>query len=98
MNSTSQKQGHLFHIVDKSSGLCFLMDTGAEVIISVIPPSQTDCKSSQQNLNLQAVNITSITTYGSRSLTLNLGLHGTFFIITDVQHPILQISYAPTVY
>ena len=70
------------------------MDTGAEV--SVIPPSQTDCKSSQQNLNLQAVNITSITTYGSRSLTLNLGLHLKFcwiFIITDIQHPILGADF-----
>ena len=28
MNSNSQKQGHLFHIVYKSSGLCFLVDTG----------------------------------------------------------------------
>ena len=36
MNLTSQKQGHLFHVVDKSSGLCFLVDTRAEV--SVIPP------------------------------------------------------------
>ena len=67
------------------------MDTGAEV--SVIPPSQTDCKCPQQNFNLQAVNNFSITTYSSsRSLTLNLGLHRTFrwiFIITDIQHPIL---------
>ena len=59
MNSTSQKQGGLFHVVDKSSGLCFLLDTRAEV--SVIPPSQTDCKCPQQNFNLQAVNNTSIT-------------------------------------
>ena len=75
MNLTSQKQGHLFHIVDKSFGLCFLVDTEAEV--SVIPPLQTDRKCPQQNFNLQAVNSISITTYGSsRSLTLNLGLHG----------------------
>ena len=46
MNSSSQKQGHLFHVVDKSSGLCFLVDTGAKV--SVIPSSQADCKCPQQ--------------------------------------------------
>ena len=95
MNSSSQKQGHLFHVVvDKSSGLCFLVDTGAEV--SVIPPSQTDCKCPQQNFTLQAVNNTSITTYGSRSLTLNLGLCRTFhwiFIIADVQHSILGADF-----
>ena len=94
MNSSGQKQGHLFHFVDKSSGLHFLVDTGAEV--SVIPPSQTDRKCPQQNFTLQAVNNTSITTYGSRSLTLNLGLRRTFhwiFIITDVQHPILGADF-----
>ena len=95
MNSFGQKQGHLFHVVDMSSGLCFLVDTGAEV--SVIPPSQTDRKCPQQNFTLQAVNNTSITTYGSRSLsTLNLGLRRTFrwiFIIADVQHPILGADF-----
>ena len=94
MNLTSQKQGHLFQVVNKSSGLRFLVDTGAKV--SVILPSKTDCKCPQQNFNLQAVNNTSITSYGSRSLTLNLGLHRTFcwiFIITDVQHPILGADF-----
>ena len=94
MNSSGQKQGHLFHVVDKSSGLRFLVDTGAEV--SVIPPSQTDRKCPQQNFTLQAVNNTSITTYDSRSLTLNLGLRRTFrwiFIIADVQHPILGADF-----
>ena len=94
MNSSGQKQGHLFHVVDKSSGLRFLVDTGAKV--SVIPPSPTDRKCPKQNFTLQAVNNTSITTYGSRSLTLNLGLRRTFrwiFIIADVQHPILGADF-----
>ena len=50
MNSSGQKQNHLFHVVDKSFGLHFLVDTGAEV--SVIPPSQTDRKCPQQNFTL----------------------------------------------
>ena len=94
INSSDQKQGHLFHVVDKSSGLRFLVDTRAKV--SVIPPSQTDRKCPQQNFTLQAVNNTSITTYGSQSLTLNLGLRRTFrwiFIIADVQHPILGADF-----
>ena len=90
MNSTSQKQVHLFYIVEESSGLRFLVDTGAEV--SIIPPSRIDHKCSQQNFKLQAVNNNFITTYCSRSLTLNLGLRRTFHwisIIADVQYPIL---------
>ena len=94
MNSTSQKQGGLFHVVDTSSGLHFLVDTRAEV--SIIPPSQTDCKCPQQNFNLQAINNTSITTYGSQSLTLNLGLRKIFrwiFITADIQHSILDTDF-----
>ena len=70
------------------------MDTGAAV--SVIPPSQTDFKCPQLNFTLQAVNNTSITTYGSQSLTLNLGLSRTIcwiFIIADIQHPILGADF-----
>ena len=94
INSSGQKQGHLFHVVDKFSGLRFLVVTRAEV--SVIPPSQADRKCPQQNFTIQAVNNTSITTYGSRSLTLNLGLSRTFrwiFIISDVQHPIMGADF-----
>ena len=41
-------------------------------------------------------NNTSISTYSSRLLTLNLGLHRKFrwiFIIADVQHPILDADF-----
>ena len=64
--------------------------------VSVIPATQTDHKCPQQNFNLQAVNNTSITTYGSQSLTLNLGLYRTFrwiLIIADLQHPILDADF-----
>ena len=70
------------------------MDTGAQV--SVIPATQTDHKCPQQNFNLQAVNNTFITTYGSQSLTLNVGLYKTFswiFIIADLQNPILDLDF-----
>ena len=59
MNANSQKPSHLFHVVDKSSSLHFLVDTGA--MVSVVPPSQTERKCPQQNFNLQAVNNTAIT-------------------------------------
>ena len=94
MNTANQKPSHLFHVVDKSSGVRFLVDTGAEV--SVIPPSRTERKCPQQDFTLQAVNNTTITTYGRRSLTLDLGLRRTFrwiFIIADVQNPILGADF-----
>ena len=64
--------------------------------MSVIPPSRTECKHSQQAFTLQAVNNTTITTYGCKSLTLDLGLCRTFrwiFIIADVQNPILSADF-----
>ena len=65
-------QSHLFYITDRSNGLRFLIDTGAEV--SVIPPSATDRNHRQGSLTLQAVNNSPIATYGDRLLTVNIGL------------------------
>ena len=59
------------------------------------PPSRTDRKH-QHSLRLEAVNNTSIPTFGTRSLTLNLGLRRTFcwaFIIADVRRPILGADF-----
>ena len=94
MNATDRQANHLFHIIDKTFGVRFLVDTGAEV--SVIPPSRTERKHSQQAFTLQAVNNTAITIYGYKSLTLDLGLRRTFrwiFIIADVQNPILGADF-----
>ena len=46
----------LSYIVDHSSGLHFLTDTGTE--ISVVPPTCAEKKHQQTNLLLQAVNNT----------------------------------------
>ena len=93
-NATGALPSRLFFIKDRTSGLRFLVDTGAE--ISVIPPSNTERKHRQDKLSLQAANNTTIATYGSRSLTLNLGLRRTFrwvFVIADVQNPILGADF-----
>ena len=84
----------LFYVTDRSTGLRLLVDTGADV--SVIPPSHADRKRPQPNLHLQAANNTSIQTFGSQSLTLDLGLRRSFrwvFIIADVKHPILGVDF-----
>ena len=72
MSAPGMHRSHLLLVTDHSNGLRFLFDTGAEA--SVIPPSRTDHKYQQDSMGLQAVNGTPITTFGTRSLTLNLGL------------------------
>ena len=83
----------LFYVTDHSSGIRFLVDTGAQV--SVIPPLTFD-KNSPSTLTLQAVDNTTIHTYGTRSLTLNLGLRRNFrwvFVIADVCNTILGADF-----
>lgn len=70
------------------------MDTGAQV--SVIPPSPTDRRNPHTNLTLEAVNSTPIQTFGTCSLTLNLGLCRTLrwvFVIADTATPILGADF-----
>ena len=79
------------------------MDTGAEA--SVVPPLQADQRRrSDDNLTFQAVNNTPISTYGTQSLTLDVGLRRTFrwvFVIANVKHSWqswVQTSCATTAY
>ncbi len=88
-----QHTSRLFYIKDRLSGFKFLVDTGAAV--SVIPPSSSE-RSHESGISLEAVNHTSIPTYGSRSLTLDLGLRRTFrwaFVLADVSRPILGADF-----
>ncbi len=85
---------HLFYVTDVSSGIQFLVDTGSEV--SVIPPSRVDRQHLSDGLTLHAVNNTPIRTYGTRSLTLNLGLRRSLpwvFLIAEVSKPILGADF-----
>ena len=93
-NVPGHSHSRLFYITDHSSGLRFLVDTGAQV--SVIPPTPAQRKHTHDNFQLQAVNSSPITTYGNQSLTLDLGLRRTFhwvFVIADVQSPILGADF-----
>ena len=89
-----QQPSRLFYVKDRPNELQFLVDTGAEV--SIEPPTPTDCLHQQTRLSLQAVNNTTIATYGTRSPTLNLGLRQTFrwiFVIASVRKPILGADF-----
>ncbi|BHF57334.1 hypothetical protein SprV_0100027500 [Sparganum proliferum] len=72
----------------------FMVDTGAQ--ISVVPPTPVDRRCPSPGLHLQAANCSSISTFGSRSLTLNIGLRRSFswiFVIADVPHAILGSDF-----
>ncbi|XP_064469558.1 uncharacterized protein LOC135384277 [Ornithodoros turicata] len=85
---------HLFFITDRVAGHRFLVDTGAEV--SLVPPTRADRVHGKSSATLQAVNASSISTFGLRSLAIDIGLRRLFrwvFIIADVPHPILGADF-----
>lgn len=82
----------LFFVLDCVTGMCFLVDSGAEA--SVIPVSNTSGKRKETPVFLQAVNHSPIQTYSEQSLTLNLGLHRIFqwvFTITKLTISIILV-------
>ena len=86
-------QSRLFCVTDATTKQQFLIDTGAEV--SVLPPRPTD-RIHRQGYDLQAVNSSKIATYGTRSLTFNLGLRRSFpwiFTLADVNHAIIGADF-----
>jgi cleavage and polyadenylation specificity factor subunit 1 len=86
-------QSRLFYVTDATTKQQFLIDTGAEV--SVLPARPTD-RTHRQGYDLQAANSSKIATYGTRSLTLNLGLRRSFpwlFTLADVNHAIIGADF-----
>ena len=87
----------MFFVCDKVSGRRFMVDNGAE--LSVIPPSLADRRNLDPGFALQAVNKTSIATYGRRLLSLDFGFRRNFsfvFVITDVSAPLLGADFLDT--
>nr|VZI08365.1 unnamed protein product [Spirometra erinaceieuropaei] len=91
---TSSGSGRTFYVCDTATRRRFLVDTGAQ--ISFVPPTAADRRFPSPGLHLQAVNCSSIPTFGSLSLTLNTGLRRSFtwiFVIADVPHAILGSDF-----
>ena len=68
----------------------FLVDT------VLILPTNFERQQPQIGVNLQVANNTAITTYGTRSLMLNVGFGWVFrwvFVIADVKRPILGADF-----
>uniref|UniRef100_A0A1X7UWY9 RNA-directed DNA polymerase n=1 Tax=Amphimedon queenslandica TaxID=400682 RepID=A0A1X7UWY9_AMPQE len=83
----------LFYISDTNILLHFLIDTGAEVSILPLASHTKRCRLER---TLQAANGAAIATYGTQSLTLNLGLCRTFrlvFLVAVVTTPIIGADF-----
>nr|VZI24196.1 unnamed protein product [Spirometra erinaceieuropaei] len=92
--SDSSNPGHTFYVRDTRSGRRFLVDTGAQ--LSVIPPTPVDRRCPNPGLFLQAVNTSLITTFGTCSLSLDIGLRRLFpwvFVVADVPCAILGADF-----
>ena len=94
MYSTRDIKRNTLSIHDKKSGSSYLVDTGADV--SVYPAAKNECKSSMLSTPLVAANGTSIKSWGTKKLTLNLGQKREYqheFQIADVTRPILGADF-----
>ena len=79
---------------DKASGIRFLIDAGAD--ICVFPRKLVPGRLKKSDYVLSAANGTPIATYGTRTMTLNLGLRRDFswrFLVADVSKPILGADF-----
>ncbi|GFO46489.1 hypothetical protein PoB_007299400 [Plakobranchus ocellatus] len=77
-------QPNMLSVMDRTSGLSYLVDTGAEV--SVYPASVQDRRAQQPTTTLTVANGTSIYTWGRRSVSLAIGHRGQYnhkFYVAD---------------
>ncbi|XP_064468344.1 uncharacterized protein LOC135379022 [Ornithodoros turicata] len=84
----------LFFVTDRIAKYRFLVDTGAEV--SIVPPTRSDRARGPSTSKLQAVNASQVSTFGLRSLAIDIGLRRLFqwvFVIADVPYPILGADF-----
>lgn len=90
---TSSTSRRLF-ITDQSTGCQFLIDTGAD--LCVFPRSCVKQPAKKTNYYLCAANDSNIATYGTITLTLNLGLRRAFtwsFVVADVSKAIIGVDF-----
>lgn len=82
------------HVHDEKSSRQFLIDTGAD--ISVLPPSPREQLQPTSNNQLFAANGSPIKTYGTKRLTIDIGLRRSFvwvFTIAEVKSPIIGADF-----
>ncbi|XP_045453892.1 uncharacterized protein K02A2.6-like [Melitaea cinxia] len=91
--SGAQEYSYRLFVTDKKTGISFLVDTGAN--ISVLPRKKTHF-TTPLPFKLYAANNTTISTYGEKTLELDLSLRRPYkwkFIVADVSKPILGADF-----
>lgn len=81
-------------VTDIETKVNFLIDTGAD--LCVYPRSMIRGPRQRSPYELSAANKTIIYTYGTETMTLNLGLRRSFvwrFVIADVTKPIIETDF-----
>lgn len=93
MNSSAAGSNSLLLIPDVATGRRFLVDTGAEV--SIFPASGTDARTHPPGPPLFAANGSPIRTFGSRTLSLDLGIKTCTwpFILAEVSRPLIGADF-----
>ncbi|XP_025837011.1 uncharacterized protein LOC112906659 [Agrilus planipennis] len=92
-NGPTHHSRRLF-IIDGSTKVKYLIDTGAD--LCVFPRSLLPDPREKSNYELSAANGTIIATYGTLTLTLDLGLRRQFtwrFVVADVSKPIIGADF-----
>lgn len=91
--ATGYSHNGLLFLTDSVSKRQFLVDTGAEV--SVLPATGLEKRSKQPGSSLLAANGSSISTYGTRKLSLNFASNTYHwdFVIADVARPLLGADF-----
>ena len=85
-------QSHLLYVCDRNTGLKFLVDTGAQV--SVFPATPQE-RRVQKTEPLIAANGSSIDTFGTKTISLNLGFRKFQwpFVLANVNRPMLGADF-----
>lgn len=92
--STSPNQVSRLFVTDRVTRTQFLVDTGAD--LCVYPRRLVRGRPAKQTYELAAANGSTIATYGSLTLNLDLGLRRDFtwrFVIADVSKPIIGADF-----
>jgi transposase InsO family protein len=92
-NLAAGSKDRLLYVHDRKSGRRFLIDTGAQV--SVLPASSHDSRYGTRGLPLVAANGTTIKSYGTRTVQLQIGsqLYEWPFVLAEISKPIIGADF-----
>ena len=93
-NDASPQTSYRLFIADRQTKVRFLIDTGAD--LCVFPHTKLPKPRAKSKYKLSAANGATIATYGTITLSLDLGLRRQFtwrFVVADVSKPIIGSDF-----